>query len=87
MTMDDLRLLIKHNRELIQKAGNEILNGDLYLSPFYDKKRFTPSVGGEYHAISQFDPLLEENNYRDLDKLDKKELIKLLSKKFNKEDE
>jgi len=87
MSMDDLRLLIKHNRELIQKAGNEILNGYLYLSPFYDKKRFTPSVGGEYHAISQFDPLLEENNYRDLDKLNKDNLVELLAKKFNERKE
>lgn len=87
MSMNDLRLLIKHNRELIQKAGNEILDGNLYLSPFYDKKKFTPSVGGEYHPISQFDPLLPENNYRDLDNLNKNELIKRLSAKFNKDEE
>ncbi|MCC5889320.1 MAG: PD-(D/E)XK nuclease family protein [Alkalibacterium sp.] len=68
ITLDDLDLLLKHNREKIQEAGNRIVSGENTLSPIYDKKRFTPSVGGAYHPISQFDVLLpdNQNNYRNL---------------------
>lgn len=68
ITFDDLNLLLKHNREKIREAGNRIVSGENTLSPIYDKKRFTPSVGGAYHPISQFDVLLpnNQNNYRNI---------------------
>lgn len=61
------RLLDFIDRKIIQ-AGNQIISGDLSLSPYYEKKTFTPSVNGIYHPISQFDVLLPENNYKFLGK-------------------
>jgi len=82
ITEEELRLLFEHNEYLIRKAGNEIIGGNLKLEPFYDKKHFTPSVGGEYRPISQFDPLLNENNYKDLPTMEKDQLIDVLKQKY-----
>lgn len=82
---DELGLLIEHNRSLINEAGNRILSGENALNPFLEKRQFTPSVGGEYRAISQFDVLLPENNYRPFEKMKKEELIEKLLEKFNRQ--
>lgn len=85
ITLEDLDLLLKHNREKIREAGNRIVSGENTLSPIYDKKRFTPSVGGSYHAISQFDVLLpnNQNNYRNLGNIKSQDdLIEKLKDKY-----
>lgn len=79
---EELDLLLKHNRQLIQEAGNRILSGENSLQPFLEKRQFTPSVGGEYKAISQFDVLLPENNYRPFVSLKKEDLMNKLMEKF-----
>lgn len=84
---EELKLLLSHNRELIQEAGNRILSGENTMQPFLEKRQFTPAVGGPYKAISQFDVLLPENNYRPFDKLKKEELIEKLKEKYGKVDE
>ncbi|GEK90669.1 PD-(D/E)XK nuclease family protein [Alkalibacterium kapii] len=86
ITLDDLRLLLKHHRTKIREAGNLILSGENQLAPFYEKKGRTPTtVGGEYHPISQFDVLLPDNQnyYRNLPKIkDQSELIDKLKAKY-----
>lgn len=83
ITTEELDLLMKHNRKLIIDAGNQILTGKNMLMPFIEKRQFTPSVSGPYKAISQFDVLLEENNYRHFEDIpDKKELIHRISNKL-----
>lgn len=79
---EELELLFNHNRELIKEAGNRILSGENALNPFLEKRQFTPSVKGEYRAISQFDVLLPENNYRPFETMKKEELIEKLAEKF-----
>lgn len=85
ITMDDLDLLFRHNREKIREAGNRILSGENTLSPIYDKKEFTPSVRGIYQPISQFDVLLPngQNQYRELEPIsDQSDLIDKLKSKY-----
>ncbi|WP_208560155.1 PD-(D/E)XK nuclease family protein [Marinilactibacillus kalidii] len=83
ITTEELDLLVKHNRQLIIEAGNQILTGKNMLMPFMEKRQFTPSVSGPYKAISQFDVLLEENNYRHFEDIpDKKALIHRISNKL-----
>lgn len=85
ITMDDLDLLFRHNREKIREAGNRILSGENALSPIYDKKEFTPSVRGIYQPVSQFDVLLPngQNQYRELDPIsDQSDLIDKLKSKY-----
>lgn len=83
MTAEELEILFQHNRKLITDAGNKILSGANELQPFMEKRRFTPSVAGPYKAISQFDVLLDENNYRHFETIsDKHSLIEKISKKL-----
>lgn len=85
ITMEDLDLLFRHNREKIREAGNRILSGENTLSPIYDKKEFTPSVRGIYQPISQFDVLLPngQNQYRELEPIsDQSDLIDKLKSKY-----
>lgn len=63
---DDLQLLLNHNEDLIKRAGLEIFTGNVDLSPAKfgpnsDAMQYTP-----YKSIMQFDPLLNENNYREV---------------------
>ena len=58
----DLKIVFDYIDYLIEKAGNEILQGKVDLRP-YDKKEFIPSVKGPFRAVSQFDAMLPENNY------------------------
>ena len=84
--LEDLELLLKHQRDKIREAGNLILSGENRLAPIYDKKRFTPSVGGEYQSISQFDVLLpdNQNQYRKLTPVkDQSDLINKLKGKYD----
>ncbi|EKU94071.1 ATP-dependent helicase/deoxyribonuclease subunit B [Alloiococcus otitis] len=68
----DLELLLHHNRQLIAKAGQDILSGKLVMKPYYGVDHID-TVSGPYHAISQFDVLLAENQYQYLTTFDSME--------------
>lgn len=82
ITKEQLELLLRHNQRLIVEAGNRILRGETSLQPFYERKQFTPSVGGEFRAISQFDVLLPENNYRTLESMKQQEVFEKLKELY-----
>lgn len=83
ITTEELGILMQYNRQLITDAGNEILSGVNTMKPFLEKQSFTPSVSGPYRAISQFDVLLDENNYRHFDAIrSKQDLIDKISNKL-----
>lgn len=83
ITSEELDILLQHNRKLITDAGNSILSGANAMMPFMEKRSFTPSVSGPYKAISQFDVLLNENNYRHFETIpDKHNLIERISNKL-----
>lgn len=63
VTKEELALFLMHNRELIKQSGRTILSGQLEMSPYYGVN-YIDTLTGEYHAISQFDVILPENNYR-----------------------
>lgn len=83
LTEEEFELLIRYNRDMIIEAGNRILSGENMLKPFEDDSLFIPSVRGSYHAISQFDALLPENNYQEMLKLNKEEFFSLLRERYN----
>lgn len=80
LTEEEFNLLKKFNRDKIIEAGNNILAGKNTLHPFDQRKIkvHTPSITGPYRAISQFDALLPENNYKDVIKLDKDDFFDYL---------
>jgi len=87
LTAEEFKLLLRFNREKIVEAGNRILSGENTLRPFDDNKIFTPSVRGDYRAISQFDALLPENNYQEMKQLKKKDFFDTLRAKYNENDD
>ena len=87
LTEEELELLFAFNQEMITAAGNRIISGEINLAPFDDPYLYTPSVRGSLQAISQFDALLPENNYKDMIKLDKKEFFDRLRDKYSKKEE
>ncbi|USS90468.1 PD-(D/E)XK nuclease family protein [Fructilactobacillus carniphilus] len=73
----DLNRVINHTEQLIQTAGNRIFAGDTRLWParFQDKSNITNSA---YQSVMQFDPLLAENNYREVENLSMAEVLEKL---------
>ena len=67
---------LNHNENLIREAGSRILTGDVSMNPVkmtgMTAMQFTP-----YKSIMNFDPLLPENNYRNVT-IDKNEVLKRL---------
>ena len=87
--MEDLELLLKHHRNKIQEAGNLIIAGENQLAPYFEKRQFTPSVGGEYQSIAQFDVLLPkgQNKYRRMETVkNQKELIEKLKERYEEDE-
>lgn len=70
----ELDLLLGHTERLIKRAANQIFDGHVDLAPFREQNR-TALQFSPYKSIMQFDPLLKENNYRELTALKKDEVI------------
>lgn len=85
LTLEEFEQLLTFNRERIIEAGNRILSGENHLLPFEDLS-YTPSLKS-HRAISQFDVLLPENNYQEMDTIDKKEFFHRISIKQETEEE
>ena len=77
--LNDLQGFLAHNEMLIKKAAENILDGKIDLFPYQDNDKsamqYTP-----YKSVMNFDPLLSENRYNDISKLDKSEILKLIRK-------
>ncbi|WAA13034.1 helicase-exonuclease AddAB subunit AddB [Fervidibacillus halotolerans] len=71
---DILRKFIHHT---FQKTGNDIVEGRVDLSP-YKMKDKTPCRFCPYKSVCQFDPTMEENQYRILSPLDGEEALELV---------
>ncbi|MCA0969639.1 helicase-exonuclease AddAB subunit AddB [Halobacillus litoralis] len=65
----------RYVRKLMQDAGTTITNGQIKLNPYQEKQQvacgFCP-----YRSVCQFDPTLEENEYRKLQDMKDEEILK-----------
>src|SRR5690625_2649795 len=75
-TFSDLQA---HIRRLMIQAGLDITNGGVHLNPFQYKTQ-TGNTWDPYVDISQFDPTLEENNYRKLVNMTEQEVLERIRK-------
>ncbi|SEK39478.1 DNA helicase/exodeoxyribonuclease V, subunit B [Carnobacterium iners] len=78
VTLEEMAALRMHNQKLIMDAGNAITKGVTTLHPFFEKKQHISTVSGEFKAVSQFDYMLPENNYRKEEKLKREDILKLI---------
>lgn len=81
----ELNLLLQHTEGLIKRAANEIFDGKVDLAPTREQNK-TALQFSPYKSIMQFDPLLTENNYRDLAPLKKDDVMTRIKKELAKED-
>ncbi|PKX61753.1 PD-(D/E)XK nuclease family protein [Latilactobacillus sakei] len=82
VTLDQLDLLMAHNEDLIKEAGQAIFAGDTALNPIMRPDRTNALTLSPFKSIFQFDAMLPENNYRQLEALDEKAVLeRLMSKK------
>lgn len=77
VTPGELEDLLTHTEHLIKRAATEILDGQLALAPVREQSR-TALQFSPYKAIMQFDPLLPENSYHDLNNLKKADVMALI---------
>lgn len=75
-TEDELQLLMKHNRDNMRTAGNDILCGKIKLDPAYRKKEAIACKFCPFRSVCGFDVMLKENNYHRLQEMTKDEIMK-----------
>ncbi|EGW36895.1 ATP-dependent nuclease subunit B [Desulfosporosinus sp. OT] len=77
LTEDQFSRLRDYLRQWFRQTGEEILNGDISLSP-YRRGKNTGCQYCAYKPVCHFDPYLPENQYRDLPALKQDEIWKRL---------
>ena len=78
LTEDQFSLLSDYLHQWFQQTGEEILYGDISLSP-YRRGKSTGCLYCAYKPVCHFDPYLPENQYRDLPALKQEEVWRRLA--------
>ncbi|AFQ44158.1 helicase-exonuclease AddAB subunit AddB [Desulfosporosinus meridiei] len=73
LTEDQFSLLSNYLQQWFRQKGEEILDGDISLSP-YRRGKSTGCQYCSYKPVCHFDPYLPENQYRDLSALKSEEV-------------
>jgi ATP-dependent helicase/nuclease subunit B len=82
-SLDQFEIIKRHVRNLLQSLGEEILKGDISISP-YRRKRMTACAYCRYMPVCQFDTRLSANNYRNLQDKKDEEIWELMGGKSSK---
>lgn len=77
LTENQFSLLSDYLHQWFRQTGEEILNGDISLSP-YRRGKSTGCQYCSYKPVCHFDPYLPENRYRDLPVLKQEEIWRRL---------
>jgi len=77
LTEVQFSLLSDYLHQWFRQTGEEILNGDISLSP-YRRGKSTGCLYCSYKPVCHFDPYLPENQYRDLPTLKQEEIWRRL---------
>lgn len=83
---EELQKVIAHNRQLFQHAGNQIYSGEVCLNPAFRDKERVACKFCSFRSICQFDVMLPENQYHQLEKLNKKQVLEKLQETVEQED-
>lgn len=75
LTEDEFTLLSSYLHQWFRQTGEEILEGNISLSP-YRRGKSTGCQYCAYKPVCHFDPYLIENQYRDLPALKQEEVLK-----------
>ncbi|RVU71727.1 MULTISPECIES: PD-(D/E)XK nuclease family protein [Lactobacillus] len=83
---DEIKLLLDYDEYLIKEASHQILSGKIELNPYRYGKSKNALTYSDYRDIFFFDAMLRQNQYHEIDKLSKKELLTQIKAKLQKED-
>lgn len=75
------QLLRNHIETLIKQAGIQITNGKIELNP-YEHKNNNACRFCSYRSVCQFDPVLQENKYRQFETLKDEDVIERIEKQL-----
>ncbi|MGG5369123.1 PD-(D/E)XK nuclease family protein [Enterococcus sp. AZ196] len=81
--LSEIDLLRQYNREKIQKAGNQIVSGEIKLNPTYKDNQRIACQYCPFRSVCKFDAMLKENNYHRLEKLSKEEVLKRMEEELH----
>ncbi|ASK60838.1 helicase-exonuclease AddAB subunit AddB [Virgibacillus phasianinus] len=71
--------LKEHVHQLMSRAGIDMTNGGVHLNPYQHSQNIACTFCS-FKSVCQFDPLLEENNYRKLPAMKEEEILEKLRK-------
>jgi len=77
-SFEQMEFLRKHIREVLKQSGEQILAGDVSISP-YQLKDFKACQYCSFQAVCQFDTQMEGNNYRMVKQIENEEIWQTLS--------
>ncbi|EKN70280.1 ATP-dependent helicase/deoxyribonuclease subunit B [Neobacillus bataviensis LMG 21833] len=78
-SLEEFDHLRNHVRELYQKTGNAITNGQIDIAPYKLKDKI-PCTFCSYKSVCQFDESIESNRYRILTPHSKEDVLELIRK-------
>lgn len=81
LTEDEFTLLSSYLHQWFRQTGEEILDGNISLSP-YRRGKSTGCQYCAYKPVCHFDPFLTENQYRDLPALKSEEILSRLENRI-----
>ncbi|WLR51513.1 helicase-exonuclease AddAB subunit AddB [Bacillus tianshenii] len=76
---EEFQMLQKHVRQLLSYIGRDITDGKIEINPYKLNDR-VPCTYCSFKSVCQFDPSLEENNYRIMKKKERDEIFEELRK-------
>lgn len=77
---EDFTTLQNYVHQLIEQAGLNISSGEVSLNPYQDDQQ-TACTYCPFKSVCQFDPSLDENNFRQIKKLDDRTIIEQMKQR------
>ncbi|AIF42731.1 helicase-exonuclease AddAB subunit AddB [Virgibacillus sp. SK37] len=71
---DTFTSLQSHIHQLMMQAGIDMTEGGVHLNPYQHKQQIACTYC-PFHAVCQFDPMLEDNNYRKLTEMKEETIL------------
>lgn len=81
----EIELLLEYDEYLIRQASSQILSGKIELNPYRYGKAKNALTYSDYRDVFFFDAMLRQNQYHEINNLNKKELILKIKEKLGKE--
>lgn len=82
---EEIELLLEYDEYLIRQASSQILSGKIELNPYRYGKAKNALTYSDYRDVFFFDAMLRQNQYHEINNLNKKELILKIKEKLGKE--